>query len=130
MLGPLVGLADDDDAVERYRYVDPNEEAELRKIIRRELVPYYRRWDEKSQEAAKLALRYVLSFHPDRLGDVFDSVLPPFDAPDDAALFFEWLWDELFPSEDYRLDDPSAYRVREDVNATNRIKLAPAGDPA
>lgn len=127
LLGPLVGLADDDEAFAHYRYLDPNDEAQVREVIRRELVPYYRRWDPSSKQTAKVALSWALSLRRDWLERAYYSALPPFDAPDEPALFFEWLWSELFGDEDFRLADPEAYQVRDDGMATNLIKLAPEG---
>ncbi len=71
LLAPLVGLGDDEEAVEQYRYLDPNDEAQVREVIRRELLPYYRRWDPASQQMGKLALPWALSFRRDWRGSVF-----------------------------------------------------------
>ncbi len=124
LLDPVTGLADDDEAMEHYRYLDPNDEAQVREVIRRELVPYYRRWDPASQQMGKLALSWALAFRRDWLGRVYEDSLPAFDSPDEPALFFEWLWAELFGDEDFRLGDPGDYLVRDDRTATNLIKVA------
>lgn len=75
----------------------------------------------------KLALSWALSFRRDWLDDVYDGILPPFEAPDDPALFFEWLWSELFGDDDFRLGDPENYIVRDEPMAINLIKVAPEG---
>ncbi len=126
LIRPWWGLRDDDEVAEQYDAYDPNDEAEMRALIGRDLVPAFRRWDADSQEEAKLALRFLLSFRRERLGDIFYGVLPPLPPPDDPAVFFEWLWQELFGDEDPRLPgDDRDYEIRDVVHAVNLIKLAP-----
>ncbi|MGH2767380.1 MAG: hypothetical protein ACRDIF_00250, partial [Actinomycetota bacterium] len=115
LLGPLWGLADDDEAVAAYRAFDPNNEAKVRELIRSELKPYFVRWNPGAQQIARDSLRYWLSFRPHELEGIFDSMLPPFPSPDPPELLFVLLWEELFGPEDYHLDDPSEFVVRNDA---------------
>jgi hypothetical protein len=123
LLGPLGGGADDDEETEKYLPVDPNDEAAMRAIIREELVPEYPRLRPEFQRQAKLALAWALSFNRPRLRRSFNSMLLPFDHPDDPALFFEWLWDELFPGEDYHLSNPDEYLLDDDFEGPTKLGL-------
>jgi hypothetical protein len=119
-LEPLTGLADDDAAVEAYRSLDPNDPAQVRQVIRRELVPHFAELADKGKERARLALSYYLSLPGINFEDVFEAGLPPFDPPDDPRLFFLWLWEEIFPGESYEFGDPREVKIVSDVYETNR----------
>jgi hypothetical protein len=116
LLEPITGLADDDEAVTRYRSVDLNDEAESREIITRLIVPHASSLGGKTREKTQLAYRYYLSKEDSRWENVFDSVLPPFKAPRDVRLFFCWLYEECFQSTDYGLPRLEDYVEVPDVN--------------
>jgi hypothetical protein len=120
ILDPFTGLGADDDASEHlYRTVDPNDEAAVRGLIREHLVPFYESWTDRAKEQGKLGLAYGLSFQRNSLERWFYSRLPPIDAPEDPARFYEWLWSELFGEESWRLEDQNAYVMDPDVHAPN-----------
>jgi hypothetical protein len=100
LIGPLIGLADDDEVAARYKDLDPDDEASVRAIIRELLVPYYATLGPLTKERARVALNYYLCKPSISFQRVLDSNLIPFDAPKDARLFFFWLWQELFPNEE------------------------------
>lgn len=125
LLDPLIGLADDDDAVEYYWDLNPNDETAVRSIIRETLRPEFERWDDKSRAKAKLALQYMLSFRREWCESIWNNGLIPFDAPDNPCLFFEWLWRELFGDEPYELNDKKAFNVVPDIHAPNLIVRHP-----
>ena len=125
MLAPLTGGADDDEAVETFRTLDPNDEVQVRAVIRSLLTPYIRRFDRESFENAKAALHFSLNSPEIDLGSFFDSNLPPFSAPDHPRLFFVWLWDELFPGESHHLSTVGDFEIEPDINVTWKIKLSP-----
>jgi hypothetical protein len=119
LFDPVAGLADDDEAMRRYRSLDPDDEAAIRAVMRELLVPYVSTWTEPARAMARLGLAYGLSFRRDVLADRFYSMLPPFGLPDPPDRFFEWLWDELFGPDSWRLSDPDRYRVVWDSAATH-----------
>lgn len=116
LLEPLTGLADDDDAVLRYRSLDPNSEEQVRAVIRACIVPHAKSLPSNATEKVRLAYRYYLSKNDSKFDRVFYSNLLPFDAPDDPRLFFNWVWDECFPNEEYRINEIENYVENADVN--------------
>ncbi|HID23056.1 MAG TPA: hypothetical protein EYP14_11735, partial [Planctomycetaceae bacterium] len=103
-LDPFVGGADDDIRLERWGDIDPNDEELVREeLIRKVIKPYFERFDPASQEKVKLAMRYCLSDPTFDFERVLAAGLVPFDIPRDSRKFFLWIWEELFPAEDYHL---------------------------
>ena len=112
---------DEEEAIAR---IDSDDEVAVRKVIRAYIVPNFHMFTEDSQQKCKQSLSYFLttgdapffrSFaelaladSPLRerdlaLTDPFAN-LPEFPlAVDDPMQFFKWLWDELFPGEDYHV---------------------------
>ncbi len=84
LLLPLAGLADDDDAVEKYRHVDPNDETAMRAVIRNLIVPRIRLLTDDSVGKLRQTFSFYLSSPEYRWADLFYSMMPPFDAPNDA----------------------------------------------
>lgn len=117
------GLADDDDAYEIYRDLDPNDEAAVRGVIRELVVPDVQKWPKHFRERVKLSCQYFLSTeHPDKLfRGLFEGSMPPFDAPDDARSIFIWAWNECFPGESYVLANPEDYTEVFDVDETWKV---------
>lgn len=121
LLAPLAGLADDDEAIIRYRDFNPNDEPSVRQVIRELLVPHARTLSGAVRDRVKLAFRYYLTkeLSPERdvrLDRVYYSILPPFDAPDDPRQFFLWVWEECFPGEKCHLNDLDNYTEVRDIN--------------
>ena len=87
LLTPFFGRADVDEEVERYRTLDPNDEAAVRTIIRQSILPHVQRLTKDSVASIKLTLRYYLSGSGHPWYEVFESVLPPFGPPSDARDF-------------------------------------------
>ena len=75
LLDPLVGGADIDGESERYLGLNPNDEKEVRAVIRNRLRPHFERYDSKSMAIAKRSLAYYLSKPDSDFGRVFDSCL-------------------------------------------------------
>lgn len=120
LLGPITGLADDDEAVQHYEKIELCSEEQYKAVIRDILVTPYNGLDEEKKEKAKLALSYYLSRQEVDFQRVFDSCLPPFDPPPHARDFFAWLWDVLFPNESFLVSDSETYRVVADIHEPNR----------
>lgn len=123
IFNPFAGLADDDDAVEKYRDLNPNDQNAVREVIRELSVPYVQNLRERVKIRVKLSCQYFLSTEqPDRLfRGLFEGSLPPFDAPDDARSIFIWAWNECFPGESYVLANPKDYTEVFDVDETWRV---------
>lgn len=130
-LDPLGGLADGDEDVQLpFAHIDPNNESEMRGVIRKHFIPYLRRIDTESISRLKQAYRYYLSSENIPWGGVFDSMLLPFDHPDNPREFFLWIWEECFPGEEWRIDDLDRYSVNRDIEEPNksiRLSRVPAG---
>lgn len=120
MLGHLAGMGDCDHGVEKYRGFQPNDEARVRDAIRIEVVPVIQAYTDESIETIKLTLRYYLSSADVPWEDIFCSVLPPIDPPDNARDYFVWAWEECFPGESWTLSDLPKYSVVSSVNEANR----------
>ena len=116
LLDPITGMADDDEAVIKYRHVDLNDEQQARKIIREFMVPHAKAMTGDFREKTQLAYRYYLTRSDSRWDRVFDSILPPFVSPKNYRQFFEWLYEECFQTTDYLLSNIDEYVVVEDVN--------------
>lgn len=116
LLEPLTGLADDDDAVAEYADLDPNDGEQVREVIRKLIVPHARSLTPAVLERVQLAFRYYLTKPSSNFGRVYDSNLPPFDAPNDPRKFFVWVWEECFPEERYDLVDVGGYMENPDIN--------------
>jgi hypothetical protein len=126
-LGPLVGGADDDEAVEKYKSFDANDACAVRFLIRELIVPHVARFDDAGIARIKLAMRYYLTKRDSKWDRVFNSILPPFGAPRDPRDFFVWIWEECFPGEDFHLNNLDEYEVVADCNAVNReLRLRPS----
>lgn len=104
LLDPWVGLADDGTEIDRYAWVDPADDASLRRVIVQDMVPYVATWDDQHRERAKVALQFALTFGTEWFFQrCFDSSLPPFETPVPARRLFEIVWNELFGEQDWRL---------------------------
>jgi hypothetical protein len=122
-LAPWTGLADDDEVWPQYREFDSNDEAAMRREIRDQIVPHLSGLPPAILERVRLAYRYYLSCERPglRFDRVFDSLLPPFDAPRNPRDLFLWIWQECFPDEDYHLPDWSEYEEKPDIAEPLRL---------
>jgi hypothetical protein len=111
-LGPLDGLAEIEEEVNKYATLDPNDPIAVRNIIRDLIVPYVTSLPFSVIDSVKIAYRYYLSEKKIDFEGAFYGGLPPFDAPDEASKFFVWIWEECFPDEDYRISDLESYVVK------------------
>jgi hypothetical protein len=132
-LGPLAGLAEIEDEVERYAALDPNDSTAVRKIIRDSIVPDVKSLPFNVIDAVKTSYRYFLSGHEIDFEGVFYGSLPPFAAPDEAKNFFVWIWEGCFPGEDYHINDIDSYVVKGGPNDVNEMfseaRRSDSGEP-
>ena len=126
LLDPLTGLADDDEAMEEFSEFNSNDTSASRELIRKMIVPHCESMGAAIRERVQLAYRYYLSVDSSDFERVFESVLPPFDPPENPRDFFVWIWEECFPQEPYQLFDVADYVVDADINEPSKIAKPPA----
>ncbi|GAB2700586.1 hypothetical protein GCM10027037_26790 [Mucilaginibacter koreensis] len=115
--GLLTGGADDDDMVLKYWNIDCNDESTIKAIISEMIKPYYEgNYSAVFKFKAKTSLSYYLTTNRIDFSEEFNSKLIPFDHPDDAKLFYIWIWEVLFENEDYIIEDVSLYKEIQDYN--------------
>lgn len=125
LIDPWAGGADDDEALDQYEWVDPSDEASIRRVIAQDIVPHVAAWDDARREKVKLALQFALTFGTDWLFQrTFDSDLPPFEAPVPARRLFELIWEIVYGDIDYRLPGvPTDYVDRKTRLKPEHIRL-------
>lgn len=101
------------------QYIDPNDEHEVKEVIRRYIVPQINNMDENLRKRCELSLRYFLTTRSAPFEDLFEALLPPFDPPENPIKFFEWLWEVWYPGEDYHLESPECYIEDNRFEASN-----------
>jgi hypothetical protein len=121
LLGPLAGMADDDDAVRRFASIDSNNEGQVKRVISEMLAPHFFGLSAEMKDRAKTALGYYLAKPDANFERVFESCLPPFDPPSVARQFFVWLWEVLFPTESFAAVDYLTFREVADIDEPNRL---------
>jgi hypothetical protein len=119
LLAPLGGSADIDEKIYQYQNVDSNNETEIKRIISENIKPDYEGQSGAYRASAKRSLSYFLTTNRINYGYIYDSCLIAFDHPTDARVFFVWIWEVLFPGEDYHIDDVKNYSEIDDVNEGN-----------
>ena len=123
LIGPLSGRADDDDAVDKFSTLDPNNERDVRDVIRQMIVSYAKELSTRRRQRIRLAYQYYLSKPAVNFERVFESILPPFDPPTDPRLFFIWVWEECFPGDSYELTQLNDFVEKPDANETWQCDL-------
>jgi len=132
LMYPLGGLADDDAYIGTFDWLNPNDEAAMRGLIREHFVTSANTMHPRIRERVLLTYRYFLSKPYDDWGDLFDSNLFPFEHPDDPRDFFLWLFQECFPTEAWLLPNWETYELKVDIDEPHRldseIYLSATGD--
>jgi hypothetical protein len=95
LMDPWAGLADDDEAADRYMELGELTEEKYRQIIKQDLVPYYCSLPEKKRLDLLNKLKIALEDKKCNFEREFNSVLPPFEPPEDPKQFFVWIYEEL-----------------------------------
>ena len=73
------------------------------------------------QQGIKMSLAYYLTTGRIDFERAYESCLLPFDAPTPARLFVEWIWQEYFPEENFKVDDINSYKEKDDLYEPNRL---------
>ena len=109
-LVPLGGTADYDSPSTAYlHFVDPNNENEVKDVILNEIKPHYEGRPQGLREQMKLALSYYLTTNNIDFESIYYSFLIILQPPSNAKNFFLWIWDVLFPGENYQMADTDQY---------------------
>jgi hypothetical protein len=123
LLSPFGGTADIDTEIIKYANVDNNNEELVKQIITQNIKPYYESRSDLYKEAAKRSLRYYLTTNRINYGDIYDNCLIAFDHPDEPRDFFLWIWEVLFPGEEFLIHDEENYIEIIDLNEANSYLL-------
>jgi hypothetical protein len=91
LIGPWGSIADIDELWPRYDSLDPNNEAEMKDIIREDIIPYFQELSNERKESALKGLRYILSLSDEDINSEWDGILPGFDLPNDPRDLFIWM---------------------------------------
>lgn len=100
LMEPWAGLADVDDVADHYMELGQLTDENYRQIIKQDLVPYYCSLPKKKRLDLLNKLKTALEDNKCNFEREFNSVLPPFDPPEDPKQFFVWIYEELQASGD------------------------------
>lgn len=109
IITPLIGSADDDEMVDQYSDLDPNNESAVKAVLDQTVKADFFSRSENFIAQSKLALSYYLTTDKIDFGLFFNSLLIAFDHPDNPKDFFVWVWQVLFGEEKYVLKDWKEY---------------------
>ncbi len=115
-LFPIAGGADIDEEIEKYGDIDNNNEIEVKEIIAEKIKPNFENWSLNKQERARLALSYYLTTNKLDFRRKFDSYIPAFELPDNPHDFFKWIWEVIFPGENYEMSNWREYAEISDMD--------------
>jgi hypothetical protein len=98
-------LADDDEAIEKYRNVDRNCETEIKFHIRSDLGPWLAIQSPEDRNQMKRSIQELLHDTDFDFGAVFDNLLPPFDHPTNPHELLRWIWEVIWSGNESELAD-------------------------
>jgi hypothetical protein len=111
LVGPLNTVSDD----EANTVQSGDDAVSIRKLISQYVCPGFDLLADQSQEDCKNALRYFLTTKTAPFESILDDQQEwPIESPSEPSLFFIWIWDELFPGQDYRLENLEQWEVCKD----------------
>lgn len=116
LLSPIGGTGDVDEECLKYQNLDSNDEGQVKKVIMERIYPYYYGSSASYQKSVRISLSYFLTTNRLNYGRLFDSCLIAFDHPVDSRDFFLWIWECLFPNENYRMKNVKDYQEIEDLD--------------
>lgn len=99
-----------------------DDEQGFREVIRRFVKPYVYSFDEDSIGLCKDSLRYYLNTNSISFEDVFSNLQDaPIPYANNDRDFFVWVWEELFPNEDFKIESFADWKTS-DVYPTIRYR--------
>jgi hypothetical protein len=124
ILAPLGGTGDDDLDMMRYKNIDSENEYDIKEIIRERIKPYFEERPENYRSSLRKSLSFFLTTNKIDYKYVFDSCLIAFDHPSEPRKFFLWIWEVLFPDQDYRVSDIYNYMIVDDSSEPNQYSFS------
>jgi hypothetical protein len=121
LLAPLGGMSDEEH-FHASETTDPDDADSMKSWLRSVLKPNFDRYDDPSQQLIRENFRYFLTADIDYWDRLYEMWMPPIDLPADPRQFFVWLWEVLFPGEDYRDPDVDGVEVVNDVSALDVLR--------
>ena len=121
ILHELIGGADMDE----FNYLtshDRDNEQETKKIITDFILPYYEFKSLKYKEIFKDSLAYFIKSEKLDFGRIMYSNLLPFESPSKPINFFIWIWEVLYPNENYLDFSEYKYIEKNDIHILNRLQ--------
>lgn len=100
ILTPLIGGADSEDSLDTFGQYNSNIEKDVKELAQLFLLPEFNKKKQIIQEITKNTLAYYLS-NSQKIDfeSIFDSLLIPLETPHNVVLFFQWIWEVLFPNQ-------------------------------
>ena len=128
LLAPIFVNPDDDQFIKSFHFPDANDESEVKRVLNAQIKPCFMKFDRETQEHIKDTLQYYLSSIPNEntkershfFSALFGMASPAFTDPGDPRLFFVWLWEVLYGSESYLIDDYRDYVENNDAQVIIR----------
>lgn len=124
ILSPLAGGADFDELM-YLQHLDANNEQEIKEILKEFLGPYFEGLSDIYKAKFKLSLAFYLKNPKVDFESIIDSYLLPFNTPSQPINLFIWLWDLLFPNEDYFLISTEGIIEKKDQYEPMRLSTKP-----
>lgn len=121
VLGPLSGLADSDEDVNLYQHFQSNEENQVKALFSEIIKPAFDLKNDMIKIKTRDALAFYLVSDKINFASIFHSNLLPFNLPHNPKLFFIWLWEVLFSSENYKEIDVNNFKENNDVDEPWRM---------
>lgn len=120
-VGILVGILTElsnPNLEQKYPYdpkYDINNPSLYKRVFGEQIKPFFERLLPEQQIIVKRTFMYFLTTKNAPFEDILSGLQEtPLPIPDEAHQYFIWLWDVLFPNEDYLLQDTSNWRVLRD----------------
>lgn len=95
LIGPWIGMADDDMSFQRFKNFDASNRQALIEVVRTDILPHYLSMSDEEKNDIIELLPVIKACNIQELNRLWDSVLPPFDLPSDPHAFFAILINEL-----------------------------------
>jgi len=99
VLDPLVGGADNDEAMDKYGHYNSDDENDVKLLAKEVLLPRFLKQPTRLQTAIKNSLAYYLVYPKQNFEAIFNSMLTSIETPTNSRIFFQWIWEVFFDGE-------------------------------
>lgn len=100
IVSPLAGGVDFDE-FQYLHSLDSNGDIQMKAVIREHLLPYFEDSTPDYKAKFRVSLAYYLNKNKIDFERLFESNLLPMAPPDTPIIFFVWVWEVLFPTEEF-----------------------------